>query len=156
MRYLARARTCLKRRHYDRSRQHWPTVELPSLPVPMCKRTYRDSMGIGRDRSIFCPELSEDCCARRTSNSGVAAVTQDDWDGLFSICLPDPAPPTKRAVMIDQDGKGITLSSLNPNLRVLSLVVQQAEMANPGVGTMSVTIFGFIAKHYASFMQVVA
>jgi hypothetical protein len=33
--------------------------------------------------------------------------------------------------------------------------VQQAEMANPGGGTMSVPIFGFIAKHYASFMQVV-
>ena len=84
----------------------------------------------------------------------VAAVREDDWEALFSLCLPDAAAPTKRPLIIDPDGKGITLTSLNPNLRVLGHIIQKTELT-AGPGTISATIFGFTVKHYPSFVQVV-
>src|SRR5439155_11959986 len=85
----------------------------------------------------------------------VAAAAQNDWDSLFSVCLPDPVPPAKRPVIVDPDGKGITLSSLNPNLRVLGHFVQKTELSSPAGATMSATVFGFIVRHYPSVVQVV-
>src|SRR5436309_14880194 len=42
----------------------------------------------------------------------VAMATQDNLEALFSLSLPEAAPPQQLAVLLDQDGKGITLSSL--------------------------------------------
>jgi len=58
-------------------------------------------------------------------------------------------------VMFDPDAKGITLSSLNPNLRVIGHVVQKTEVNQGAGGVMSATALGFLVKLGASFVQAV-
>lgn len=48
----------------------------------------------------------------------VAAAAPDDWDALAELCLPAAAPDEELSGTFDRDGHGVTITSLNPNLRV--------------------------------------
>lgn len=50
-------------------------------------------------------------------NDRVGSLTQDDWPGLFDLCLPLARPDEDLSGTYDRDGKGLTITSLNPNLR---------------------------------------
>ena len=54
----------------------------------------------------------------------ISAVSVNDPASLFAFCLPEPATPTPMSAALDQDQKGMTFSSLNPNLRVSQLALQ--------------------------------
>jgi hypothetical protein len=47
----------------------------------------------------------------------VARVTQDDWNSLVEVCLPQ-ASLSEIPILFDQPNKAFTVSSLNPNLRI--------------------------------------
>lgn len=69
----------------------------------------------------------------------VNGIREDDLDKLFDLCLPDPRPSEQIDGTFDRDGKGLTITSLNPNLRVSAL--QQA--ARPAAGAAADQIVGF-------------
>jgi hypothetical protein len=48
----------------------------------------------------------------------VAAVSADDWKSLADVCLPVDGVEEELSGTYDRDGHGLTLTSLNPNLRV--------------------------------------
>jgi hypothetical protein len=48
----------------------------------------------------------------------VAGASQDDWQSLADICLPLSSVREDLKGTFDKDGRGVTISSLNPNLRV--------------------------------------
>jgi hypothetical protein len=49
----------------------------------------------------------------------VSKASQADWGSLFDLCLPEKEPDDNDlGGTFDRDGKGVTLTSLNPNLRV--------------------------------------
>jgi len=68
--------------------------------------------------------VSLDAIEERTSG------VEDDADRLFELCLPPPRPAEEIDGTFDRDGKGLTISSENPNLRVSQL--QQVARRNGG------------------------
>lgn len=72
----------------------------------------------------------------------VAGAHQEDWNRLWAICLPDPNPPDQQRLFFDDSGKALTVSSLNPNLRVTAPIAQES-------------IMGFAVGCGLSFVQVV-
>lgn len=48
----------------------------------------------------------------------VGTVAPDDWETLADICLPVMAAAEELNGTFDKDGRGVTIASLNPNLRV--------------------------------------
>jgi hypothetical protein len=84
-----------------------------------------------------------------------AAIQAHDLQGVFSFCLPDPAGPEALQGAMDADQKGITFSSLNPNLRVAGLAGSQIDVAiAPGQPTMKHQFIGFVINFGAPFVQV--
>jgi len=65
---------------------------------------------------------------------------------LFSLCLPDAASPLVMPAAIDPDGRGFSLASSNPNLRVLGPQLAQIN-GNP--------FLGFNLGFGSTFVQVV-
>lgn len=57
-----------------------------------------------------------------------AGISADDADALFDLCIPALKPAEEIDGTFDRDGKGLTISSLNPNLRVSTL--QQVPSSN--------------------------
>lgn len=51
---------------------------------------------------------------------------------LLDLCLPTDQPLPPQGALIDQDQKGLTVSSLNPNLRVLGVNLHDAQVNVPG------------------------
>jgi hypothetical protein len=66
----------------------------------------------------------------------VAAAQPDDWPALAAITLPDPKRFDDEMVhgTFDRDGKGVTITSFNPNLRVGP--IQQIVGAVPEAGQL--------------------
>jgi hypothetical protein len=77
----------------------------------------------------------------------VQGITRHDWDRLFTVCLPEPTASPELRGFVDRNGKALTLSSLNPNLRITGQVVQDI----PG---QPVKFFGFGVDLPTSFVQV--
>ena len=48
----------------------------------------------------------------------VARASATDWTALAAICLPEPTEEPILQGTYDRDGKGLTITSVNPNLRV--------------------------------------
>lgn len=67
----------------------------------------------------------------------VGAVSQNDWQSLADLCLPLRPVQEDLKGTFDKDGKGVTISSLNPNLRVG--VVQNISLSEKG----SIDVIGF-------------
>jgi hypothetical protein len=80
----------------------------------------------------------------------------DDLRGLYELCLPTNQPQPPVGAFTDPDGKGFTVSSLNPNLRIGGANVSAALLPRgPGLPPMkaqALTIFVFMG---ASYLQVV-
>jgi hypothetical protein len=83
------------------------------------------------------------------------AVIADDLQSLFSFCLPDPAEGIGLSGTMDPDQKGITLSSLNPNLRIGGHIVADVDVVvAPGSPAQKQKFVGYSINFGARFVQV--
>ena len=84
----------------------------------------------------------------------VSGASADDLNALFSLCLPEPGGNVTLNAIIDHDQKGITFSSLNPNLRVVGHVIQEMEVwpaaGQPG---QKMKFVGFAINFGVRFVQ---
>jgi hypothetical protein len=82
----------------------------------------------------------------------VGAISQDDWTALANLCLPEStAGDDSLRGTFDKDGKGITLTSFNPNLRVTPVqqIPSLSNEAGPAVGFQ--VIFGLPYLHVVEY-----
>lgn len=74
---------------------------------------------------------------------------------LIDFCLPVNQPVPPLGAFTDPDGKGFTISSLNPNLRIAGGMIQKVELSPapglPPISTQAVSIFVTMG---ASYLQV--
>jgi hypothetical protein len=84
----------------------------------------------------------------------VAGVA-DDPATLVELCLPAAQPTLPMGAFRDHDSFGFSLSSLNPNLRVVGSNVQEALVSpSPDVPPQKVQAFTFFVSMGASYVQV--
>lgn len=79
-----------------------------------------------------------------------------DDRALLELCIPtdQPAPPT--GAFTDQDGKGFTVSSFNPNLRIAGGQISEAQVSQgPGMPAAKMQAITLLVFMGASFLQVV-
>jgi hypothetical protein len=76
-------------------------------------------------------------------------------DALLEYCLPGKQLPPPQGVMADLDGKGLTVSSVNPNLRFAGAQASAA-MVNQAVGAPAVAMqaLAFFVSLGTSYLQV--
>jgi hypothetical protein len=83
------------------------------------------------------------------------AEAVDDPAALVELCLPAAQPLPPLGAFGDHDGHGFTLSSLNPNLRVVGSNVQEALVSpSPDVPRQKMQAFTFFVNMGASYVQV--
>jgi hypothetical protein len=77
-------------------------------------------------------------------------------DGLYELCLPRTQPVHPLGAFTDADGKGFTISSFNPNLRIAAGQVSEANVSPgpmmPSVRMQAVTLLVYMGT---SYLQVV-
>jgi hypothetical protein len=77
-------------------------------------------------------------------------------DKLMEVCIPSTQPQPPVGAFTDSDGKGFTISSYNPNLRIAGGQMTDANVSQapglPEIKMRAVTIFVFMG---ASYLQVV-
>ncbi len=77
-------------------------------------------------------------------------------DGLYELCLPREQPAHPLGAFTDPDGKGFTISSFNPNLRIAAGQVSEANVSPgpmmPTVRMQAVTLLVYMGT---SYLQVV-
>ena len=84
----------------------------------------------------------------------VASVTES-LDSLINFCLPINEPLNKVGAIIDGDQKGYTISSLNPNLRIMGAQMQDANVApGPGLPPIKAKAVSFVFGIGSSYLQV--
>ncbi len=84
-----------------------------------------------------------------------ASVRPGDLQSIFSFCLPDPVGPEALQGAMDHDQRGITFSSLNPNLRVAGLAGSEIDVAVvPGGRPVKQNFIGFAINFGVPFVQV--
>jgi len=84
-----------------------------------------------------------------------AAIRPDDLGSIFSFCLPDPVGRESLPGTVDADQKGITFSSLNPNLRVGGMGGSEIDVAIvPGQPATRQNFIGFAINFGSPFVQV--
>ncbi len=79
-----------------------------------------------------------------------------DDRSLLELCIPthQPAPPI--GAFTDQDGKGFTVSSFNPNLRIAAGQIGDAQVSQgPGLSPVKMQAITLLVFMGASFLQVV-
>jgi hypothetical protein len=77
-------------------------------------------------------------------------------DGLYEICLPRTQPSHPLGAFTDADGKGFTISSFNPNLRIAAGQISEAQVApGPGMPTVTMQAVTLLVFMGTSFLQVV-
>jgi hypothetical protein len=79
-----------------------------------------------------------------------------DDRSLLELCIPthQPGPPT--GAFTDQDGKGFTVSSFNPNLRIAGGQLSDAQVSQgPGLSAVKMQAITLLVYMGASFLQVV-
>ena len=80
----------------------------------------------------------------------------DDADALCEFCLPTEQPLPPVGAIGDTDGKGFTIGSLNPNLRIAGAQVNEGLLARgEGLPPMKVQAVTFFVCMGASYLQVV-
>jgi hypothetical protein len=144
-----------------------PTPTLTELPAALLERgnAFRQRPDVvatfpGLDWTLGIVDLNdvlsfqkaivEEEAAKRAS-----AVIAGDLQSLFSFCLPDPTDAIELSGMLDPDQKGITLSSMNPNLRFGGHLVVDVDIAMaPGGPTRKQKFLGFSVNLGAQFVQV--
>ncbi len=80
-----------------------------------------------------------------------------DAAALLNLCIPnEPPAPSQAAISPDPDGKGFTISSLNPNLRIVGAQVSDADVS-PAIGLppTKMKAFTLLAFTGLSYLQVV-
>jgi hypothetical protein len=83
------------------------------------------------------------------------AVITGDLQSLFSFCLPDPGEGVDLSGTLDHDQKGVTFSSLNPNLRVGGHLLANIDVtAAPGGPTRKEKFVGYSVNFGARFAQI--
>lgn len=78
------------------------------------------------------------------------ASARENKKALFELCLPTTQPLPPSGAMVDQDGKAVTISSLNPNLRLSGFQAGAAQV-NPTTQMMALT---FLVAMGTSYLQV--
>jgi hypothetical protein len=81
----------------------------------------------------------------------LGGVAEGDWDALLDLCLPIPDHGAEIEGTFDRDGRGLTISSLNPNLRVSPL---QQVRRGEGEGAPGEQLVGFNVSYGASHVHV--
>jgi hypothetical protein len=82
------------------------------------------------------------------------ALARDSREVLFELCLPSTQSLPPSAVMLDQDGKAVTISSLNPNLRVSGFQAGTVQ-TDPNLPSTQVMALTFLVSMGTSYLQVV-
>jgi hypothetical protein len=80
----------------------------------------------------------------------VARASAADWTALAAICLPEPTEEPILQGTYDRDGKGLTITSVNPNLRVGPL----QNFVMPGSGLRMIgfqLVFGSSHLHVVNY-----
>lgn len=94
--------------------------------------------------------VSTDALDERTAPGSASA------DALFELCFPSSANLPPQAVLTDADGKGFTVSAINPNLRFAGSHVAQANVSqSPGVPPVPMQAISLFVNMGSSFVQVV-
>lgn len=73
---------------------------------------------------------------------------------LLELCLPTNQPLPPSAALVDPDGKGFTVSSHNPNLRITGGQGEAEVSPGPGLPTVRMQALMFFVSLGASYMQV--
>src|SRR5262249_48917233 len=85
----------------------------------------------------------------------LGGVNQENWNELFSVCLPIPTPVDRFRFLTYPEDRAFTISSTNPNLRLLAPVSGDATVApNPNALPRTVPMFGFGIDFGAPFVQI--
>ncbi len=83
------------------------------------------------------------------------APVSDTLEDLVKFCLPVYEPLSQLGAFVDDDKKGYTLSSLNPNLHILEGVMHDTEVARgPGLPSMRVKAVTFFIGLGSSYLNV--
>jgi hypothetical protein len=78
-----------------------------------------------------------------------------DHDQLLDFCLPLAQSEPPSSALVDADGKGFTISSLNPNLRIATGQMGKAEVsAGPGQPTQTMAALTLLVFMGTSHIQV--
>ncbi len=81
----------------------------------------------------------------------VEHITVDDWQALADICIPPEGYSEGLQGTFDTNGKGVTFTSFNPNLRASAIQqLQRAELRGPG----SEQFIGFNLSFGSNFVVV--
>ena len=85
----------------------------------------------------------------------IARVEADDMESLFSVCLPEPAPPTDLECIIDPDHRGLTFFSPNPNLRLGRHGIQERTIPSGSTAPVgNIDLSGFALSLGLPFIQI--
>jgi hypothetical protein len=77
-------------------------------------------------------------------------------DGLYELCLPRQQPSHPLGAFTDPDGKGFTISSFNPNLRIAAGQVSEAQVSpGPMMPTVQMQAVTLLVYMGTSYLQVV-
>jgi hypothetical protein len=79
-----------------------------------------------------------------------------DDKSLLELCIPTSQPPPPTGAFTDQDGKGFTVSSFNPNLRIAAGQIGDAQVSQgPGLAPVKMQAITLLVFMGPSFLQVV-
>lgn len=144
-----------------------PTPVLTELPLELSERgnAFRQRPDViatflGLDWTVGIVDLKDVLSFQKViveeeATERANAVIVDDLQSLFSFCLPDPAEGIEISGTMDPDQKGITLSSLNPNLRVGGHMIADVDVAvAPGGPVQKQKFMGYSINFGARFVQV--
>lgn len=83
------------------------------------------------------------------------APVVEDADKLLELCLPTEQPAPPQGAFGDADGKGFTISSQNPNLRIVGGQLHEADVsAGPGGSSMTMQAITLLVNFGTSYLQV--
>jgi hypothetical protein len=84
-------------------------------------------------------------------------VSESNFEALLETCLPRQQPLPPLGALTDADGRGFTISSINPNLRIAGAQLSDAMVAPrpdiPAVKMQAVTIFVSMGTSYLQVVQ---
>jgi hypothetical protein len=79
-----------------------------------------------------------------------------DDESLLELCIPRNQPQPPSGAFTDQDGKGFTVSSFNPNLRIAGGQIGEAQVSQaPGLPPVKMQAISLLVFMGASYLQVV-
>ncbi len=82
------------------------------------------------------------------------ALVQTSKEELFELCIPTNQPLPPAGAIVDQDGKGFTISSLNPNLRITGSQASGMQ-TNPNLPTVGAIAITLLVSMGSPYLQVV-